>query len=92
MSATAATRRRLAGLVDVGEDRQAGARLDLVERTRGPRRARGRETNVTEVRLALSNDALKTIGTPHARGDLVQCAIAVSSACACALDHARAER
>jgi hypothetical protein len=57
-------RRRLAGLVDVGEDRQSGADLDLVER-----REAGVETGTPERRargaVALSNDALKTTGTPH---------------------------
>ena len=57
-------RRRLRRLVDVGQDRQPGALLDLGEDRAGRRRARARETRTSDVRLALSNDALKMSGTP----------------------------
>ena len=64
-SATSAAAAGLRGLVDVGEDRQAGARLDVGERAQARRRGPGRGTTCRDVRLALSNEALKMTGTPQ---------------------------
>ena len=57
-------RGRLRRFVDVGQDRQAGPRLDVGERREAGVEARARMTS-RDVRFALSNDALKMTGAPQ---------------------------
>ena len=60
-------RRRLRRLMDVGQHRQPGLALDPLEHRASPPRRPGPRNEPWLVRLALSNDDLKTIGTPLAR-------------------------
>ena len=79
--------RGLSGLVDVGQDR-ARRRASLTRpSTRSPSSRPGPRNEVSDVRLALSYDALKMYGTPH-RAAMALIARASSIACRFALDDA----
>ena len=67
-----AGRRGLVRFVDVGRHGQAGLLLHLVQNWPSPPPTRRRESASTLVRLALSNEALKTSCIGNSRGDLPQ--------------------
>ena len=66
-SATSAAGRRLRRLMDVGEDRDLAPLLDARRGSRTPSARPGPRNDSSEVRFALSKDALKTYGTPARR-------------------------
>ena len=75
-------RRGVRGLVNVGEHRQAGARFDVGRACAGPASRPGPRNDDSDVRLALSYDALKIERHAEPRADLGAAPIAVSMACA----------